>query len=58
MAQIRDKWLSCVRISFNKWKIAEKCEKGLKDVGNDLDMWEMAEIYMKWLRYVVNGLTL
>ena len=41
MAQIRYKWVSCVRISFNKWKMAEKCEKRLKYVGNDLDMWEM-----------------
>ena len=41
MAQIGNEWLSCVRISFNKWKMAEKCEKRLKYVGNDLDMWEM-----------------
>ena len=41
MAQIGDKLLSCVRISFSKRKMAEKCEKRLKYVGNDLDMWEM-----------------
>ena len=38
--------------------MAEKCEKGLKYVGNDLDMREMAYIYGKWFRYVLNGLTL
>ena len=38
--------------------MAEKCEKGLKYVGNDLDVWEMVQMCGKWLIYVVNGLTL
>ena len=25
-------------------------------MGNDLDMWEIAKIFRKWLRYMINGL--
>ena len=28
----------------------------LKCVGNDLEIWEIAKIFEKWLRYIVNGL--
>ena len=31
-------------------------EKRLKYVGNDVDMWEMARICGKWLKYLTNGL--
>ena len=27
-----------------------------KYVGNNVDMWEMAKIYGKWLKYLKNGL--
>ena len=30
--------------------------KRLKNVGNDEDMWDMAKICGKWLRYLTNGL--
>ena len=30
-------------------------EKKLKHVGNDGDMWEMAQICEKWLTYLTNG---
>ena len=36
--------------------MAEKCGKRLLLVGNALDMWEIAEIYEKWLSRVRNGL--
>ena len=31
-------------------------EKRLKYVGYDVDMWEMAKICGKWLKYLTNGL--
>ena len=31
-------------------------EKRLKYVGNDVDLWEMAKIYRKWLKYFTKGL--
>ena len=31
-------------------------EKRLKYVGNDVDMWEMAKICGKWLKYLTNFL--
>ena len=30
----------------------------LKFVGNDVDLWEMAKIYGKWLYYLTNGLNM
>ena len=30
----------------------------LKCVGNDVDLWEMAKIYGKWLQYLTNGLNM
>ena len=30
-------------------------EKRQKYVGNDVDLWEMAEICGKWLKYLTNG---
>ena len=30
----------------------------LKYVGNDLDLWEIAKIYGKWLKYLTNGLSI
>ena len=32
--------------------------KGLKCVGNDLEILEIAKIFEKWLRYIVNGLSI
>ena len=31
-------------------------EKRLKYVGNDVDLWEIAKICGKWLKYLINGL--
>ena len=31
-------------------------EKQLKYVGNDVDLWEIAKICGKWLKYLINGL--
>ena len=36
--------------------MAEVFGKGLKYVGNDLDLWEIAKICGKWLKYLINGL--
>ena len=33
-------------------------EKRLKDVENDLEIWEMAKIFQKWLRYMALGLSI
>ena len=33
-------------------------DKRLKYVGNDLEIWEMAKIFEKWLRYMGHGLSI
>ena len=33
-------------------------EKRLNYVGNDLHLWEMAQICVKWLKYLKNGLNM
>ena len=38
------------------WKLAQVFEKRLKYVGNDEDLWEIAKICGKWLKYLINGL--
>ena len=35
--------------------MAQAFDKELKYVGNDLEIWEMAKIFGKWLRYIVHG---
>ena len=30
----------------------------VKYVGNDVDLWEMAKIYRKWLKYLTSGLNM
>ena len=30
-------------------------EKRRKCVGNDVDLWKIAKIYGKWLKYLTNG---
>ena len=37
------KWLKCWRNGQSMW-------------GNDVDLWEMAKICGKWLKYLTNGL--
>ena len=34
------------------------CEKLPTYVENDVDMWEMTEIYGKWLKYLTYGLNM
>ena len=38
------------------WEMALVFEKRLKYVGNDVDLWEIAQICGKWLKYLINGL--
>ena len=35
-----------------------KFDKRLKNVENDLEIWEMAKIIGKWLRYMGHGLSI
>ena len=37
-----------------KWR--QYFEKRLKYVGNDVDLWKIAKIRGKWLKYLINGL--
>ena len=34
------------------------CDKRLKNVENDLEIWEMAKIFGKWLRYMGFGFSI
>ena len=38
--------------------MAEVFQKRLKYMGNDLEIWEMAKICWKWLRYMVLDLSI
>ena len=38
--------------------LAYVIQKGLKYVGNNLENFEMAEIFGKWLRYMGHGLSI
>ena len=38
--------------------MAEVFEKRLKYMGNGLEIFEMAKIFMKWLRYMVLALSI
>ena len=38
------------------WEMAYVFEKRLKYVGNDVDLWEIAKICGKLLKYLINGL--
>ena len=40
------------------WEMAQVFEKRLKYVGIDVDLWEIAKICWKWLKYIINGLTI
>ena len=37
-------------------EMAEVFEERQKYVGNDVDLWEIAKICGKWLKYLINGL--
>ena len=39
------------------WKMTEMFDKRLKYVGNDLQIWDIAKTFVKWLRYMVQGLS-
>ena len=39
------------------WKMAEVFEKRLKYMGNDLEIWERAKMFGKWLTYMVLALS-
>ena len=38
--------------------MAEVFEKRLKYMGNDLEIWEMAKIFSKWLTHMVLALSI
>ena len=39
-------------------KMAKAFDKLLKNVGNNLKIFEMAKIFGKWLRYIVHSLSI
>ena len=39
-------------------EMAELFDKRLKNVENDLEIWEMAKIFGKWLRYMTHGFSI
>ena len=51
MTQICGKWLKYVEMT-------SLFDKRLKNVENDLEIWEMAKILGKWLRYMGHGLSI
>ena len=42
----------------NMWGNDKLFDKQLKNVENDLEIWEMAKIFGKWLRYMGHGLSI
>ena len=52
MTQICGKWLKYVG------EIPKLFDIRLKNVENDLEIWEMAKIFGKWLRYMGHGLSI
>ena len=40
------------------WEMAYAFEKRLKYMGNDVDLWKMAKISLKWLKHLTNGLNM
>ena len=52
MRQISGKWLKYV------WKWLNCFEKRLKNVENDTQIWEMAKIFGKLLRFMGHGLSI
>ena len=52
MKQICGKWLKYV----GKW--LNYFDKRLKNVENDLEIWEMAKIFGKWLIYMRHGFSI
>ena len=40
------------------WEMVEIFDKGLKYLGNTLEIMEMAKIFWKWLRYIVHCLSI
>ena len=39
-------------------EMAELFDKRLKNMENDIDIWEMAKIVGKWLRYIGHGFSI
>ena len=52
MTQICDKWLKYVG------EMTYLFDKRLKNVENDIEIWEMAKMIGKWLRYMGHGLSI
>ena len=40
------------------WEIPLLFDKPLKNVENDSEIWEMAKIFWKWLRYMGHGFSI
>ena len=62
MTQICWKWLKYLRNGKNIWEMTKDMlnmvfENRLKDEGNELEIWEMAKMFGKRLRYMVLALS-
>ena len=58
MTYICGKWLKYLRNGKNIWEMTKDMldmvfENRLKDVENELEIWELAKMFGKWLRYMV-----
>ena len=60
-----EKRLKYVGNDVDLWEMSQICgemtelfDKLLKNVENDLEIWKMAKIFGKWLRYMVDGLSI
>ena len=71
MTYIFVNWLKCLRNGENIretqicWEMAQICgqmtylfDKILKNVENDLEIWDMVKIFGKWLRCMGHGLSI
>ena len=54
MAKIFGIWLRYMGHLSSIWEAALLCWKGLKNLRNGLNMWEMTYIFGKWLKYLRN----
>ena len=56
MASMRGKRLKYLRNHITILEMTHEFDKRLKNVENDSEIWEMAKIFIKWLRYMGHGL--
>ena len=65
LAWVFEKRQKYVGNDVDLWEMSQICgemtelfDKLLKNVENDLEIWEMAKIFGKWLRYMLQGLSI